>query len=363
MTSIEHPAPPPVVPAPVEGATDPNVGDASVLEVHNLCATFKTDAGPVQAVQDVSFTLKAGETLALVGESGSGKSVTSLAIMRLTPAAPRVRLSGSVLLRGEDGRMRDLAGLDDAAMRAVRGNEISMIFQEPMTSLNPVHRIGDQIAEAVMYHRGVNRRAAMIRAEELLDRVGIAEARRRLSAYPHHLSGGMRQRVMIAIALACDPRVLIADEPTTALDVTVQAQILDLLGQLQASTGMAMLFITHNLGVVAEIADRVMVMYAGRIVEKGDVVPVMKQPMMPYTQGLLRSVPRIDLVGRETVPLEAIPGSVPDPLQPPPGCAFEPRCAHAEPGACDAAMPVLEEAVPGHHVRCRRWRALAAGEA
>jgi len=356
MTMIE-PAPPLAPPQPEHPPGAARI--APLLDVRELAVTFATDNGAVRAVNDVSFTLRAGETLALVGESGSGKSVTSLAVMRLTPPAPRVKLGGAILFRGRDGTVRDLATLDAETMRRVRGDEISMIFQEPMTSLNPVHRIGDQIAEAVMLHRGVNRRAALKRAEELLDRVGIPEARRRLSAYPHHLSGGMRQRVMIAMALACDPRVLIADEPTTALDVTVQAQILELLKELQAATGMAILFITHNLGVVAEIADRVMVMYAGRIVEEGEVVPVLTRPLMPYTQGLLRSVPHLDPDRLGMTPLEAIPGSVPDPMRPPPGCAFEPRCAHAEAGACDAAMPVLEEAESGHQVRCRRWRSLA----
>ena len=357
--SIAHPAIPPLAPLQAEPGAAPGQG-ARLLDVRNISVTFSTEGGPVNAVNDVSFTLRAGETLALVGESGSGKSVTSLAVMRLLPPAARVQLGGSMLFFGRDGTPRDLVSLDSEAMRRVRGDEISMIFQEPMTSLNPVHRIGDQIAEAVMLHRHVNRRAALQRAEELLDRVGIPEARRRLSAYPHHLSGGMRQRVMIAMALACDPRVLIADEPTTALDVTVQAQILELLKELQATTGMAILFITHNLGVVAEIADRVMVMYAGRIVEEGGVVPVLTRPLMPYTQGLLRSVPRLDLEGRGTQPLEAIPGSVPDPMRPPPGCAFAPRCAHVEPGACDIAMPMLEPAGNDHQVRCRRWRSLCA---
>jgi oligopeptide transport system ATP-binding protein len=334
--------------------------DVSVLEVENLAVTFKTDAGPVPAVHDVSFSVRPGETLALVGESGSGKSVTSLAVMRLTPPAPRARLSGSVRLRGRDGRVRDLLAIDEAGMQEVRGNEISMIFQEPMTSLNPVHRVGDQIAEAVTFHRGVGRKAALARAEELLELVGIPEPRRRLAAYPHQLSGGMRQRVMIAMALACDPALLIADEPTTALDVTVQAQILDLLEELQARTGMAILFITHNLGVVAEIADRVMVMYAGRIVERGEVVPVLKRPLMPYTQGLLRSVPRLDAPGFDHGPLEAIAGSVPDPLHLPRGCSFHPRCPHALPGTCDTGLPELEDAGEGHLVRCRRWRSLAA---
>jgi len=332
----------------------------TVLKVENLSVTFATENGPLHAVREASFKLRDGETLALVGESGSGKSATSLAIMRLMPQ--HVKLGGSVLFTGGDGRTHSLLDLDMGAMRAMRGNEISMIFQEPMTSLNPVHRVGDQIAEAIMFHQHVSARAALLRAEELLDKVGIPDARRRLSAYPHHLSGGMRQRVMIAMALACNPRVLIADEPTTALDVTVQAQILELLKDLQAATGMAVIFVTHNLGVVAEIADRVMVMYSGAIVEKGDVVPVMKQPLMPYTQGLLHSVPTIDPDSLGIEPLEAIPGSVPDPLQPPPGCAFAPRCRYAEP-ACETAIPALEEVGAGRSVRCRRWRMFEEGRA
>ncbi|WP_119388062.1 ABC transporter ATP-binding protein [Taklimakanibacter lacteus] len=334
----------------------------NVLEVENLSVTFATERGPLQAVRDVSFTLHAGETLALVGESGSGKSVTSLAIMRLTPPAPLVALGGSVLFTGADGGKRDLVTLDPDAMRAVRGNEISMIFQEPMTSLNPVHRIGDQIAEAITFHEHISARAALDRAAGLLDKVGIPDARRRLSAYPHHLSGGMRQRVMIAMALACNPRVLIADEPTTALDVTVQAQILELMKELQQATGMAVIFVTHNLGVVAEIADRVMVMYSGAIVEKGGVVPLMTRPLMPYTQGLLHSVPRLDPEALGLSPLEAIPGSVPDPFRLPPGCTFAPRCRHREP-ACEAALPTLEAANGNHDVRCRRWRRLAEARA
>ena len=336
-----------------------NAATETVLDIRDLSVTFATENGPLIAVREVSFDLRAGETLALVGESGSGKSVTSLAIMRLTPSPPRVKLSGSVLFTDGIGRTRDLLTLDADSMRRVRGNEISMIFQEPMTSLNPVHRIGNQIAEAITFHQRLGTRAALARAAELLDQVGIPDARRRLSAYPHQLSGGQRQRVMIAMALACNPRVLIADEPTTALDVTVQAQILELLKELQQATGMAVIFVTHNLGVVAEIADRVMVMYAGAIVERGDVVPLMTRPLMPYTQGLLNSVPRLDpdALGRD--PLEAIPGSVPDPLRPPSGCAFAPRCRHVEP-ACEAALPLLEDADGGHQVRCRRWHEIDA---
>ena len=337
-------------------------GAASILDVRDLSVAFATHGGLVTAVHDVSFTVQPGETLALVGESGSGKSVTSLAVMRLTPPPPRTRISGQALFKSRDGVVRDLLAVPEAAMRSLRGNEIAMIFQEPMTSLNPVQRVGDQIAEAVMTHRPVGRRQALDRAEHLLDRVGISDARRRLAAFPHHLSGGMRQRVMIAMALACDPAVLIADEPTTALDVTVQAQILQLLQDLQRETGMAIVFITHNLGVVAEIADRVMVMYAGRIVERGDVVPVMTSPLMPYTRGLLRAVPTLDIADR-LVPLTSIPGTVPSPMALPPGCSFEPRCSYAVPGLCDADVPPLDEATGGQQVRCVRWETVAALEA
>ncbi len=332
---------------------------APVLDVRNLSVGFAAHGGYVQAVHDVSFAVARGRTLALVGESGSGKSVTSLAIMRLTSAAPRTRLTGQALLTGRDGTVRDLLALPERAMRALRGNEIAMVFQEPMTSLNPVLRVGDQIAEAVLTHRATGRREAFARAEDLLDRVGIPDARRRLAAFPHQLSGGMRQRVMIAMALACDPAVLIADEPTTALDVTIQAQILELLKELQRDTGMAIVFITHNLGVVAEVADSVMVMYAGRIVEHGAVATVMSTPRMPYTQGLLRAVPDLAFP-TGFVPLTSIPGTVPRPTDLPPGCSFEPRCAYAVPGLCDAGVPSLEPAGAGHEVRCRRWDQVAS---
>ena len=331
-----------------------------VLSVSDLMVTFSTDTGPVPAVRGVSLEVRAGETLALVGESGSGKSVTSLAVMRLTPAAPRTRITGQAILTRADGTAHDLLALSEAQMRTMRGDAISMIFQEPMTSLNPVHRVGEQIAEALRYHRDLDRRAALRRATELLELVGIPEPAKRLQTYPHHLSGGMRQRVMIAMALACDPQVLIADEPTTALDVTVQAQILDLLQDLQQRTGMAIVFITHNLGVVAEIADRVMVMYAGRIVEEGGVVPVLKHPLMPYTQGLLASVPRLDWSLERHEELSSIPGAVPDPRRMPPGCAFEPRCRHADPLRCASRMPDLEAADGEQRVRCCRWQELGA---
>jgi oligopeptide transport system ATP-binding protein len=319
-----------------------------------LNVAFRVEGATVRVVHEVSFAVRRGETLALVGESGSGKSVTSLAVMRLTPAWPRTNIAGEVLLRGRDGQVRNLLALPEPAMRAVRGNEIAMIFQEPLTSLNPVHTVGDQIAEALIYHRGVSRRTALGRALELLELVGISEPRRRLASYPHQLSGGMRQRVMIAIALACDPLVLIADEPTTALDVTVQAQILELIKDLQAKTGMSIIFITHNLGVVAEIADRVMVMYAGRIVEEGGVEPVLLRPRMPYTKALLRSVPTLDVPEQGRRPLETIGGQVPSPMRLPSGCSFHARCGYAVHGRCDAELPPLAEIEAAHRVRCLR---------
>jgi len=330
----------------------------AVLEVADLSVSFHTDAGVVPAVNDISFALRRGETLALVGESGSGKSVTSLAIMRLTPPGAGCVVRGQVRLRESGGAMQDLLALPPAAMRAVRGSRIAMIFQEPMTSLNPVLTIGEQIAEPIRYHRHATRGAALADAERLLELVGIPEPRRRLGSYPHQLSGGMRQRAMIAVALACDPDVLIADEPTTALDVTVQAQILELLAELQARTGMAIIFITHNLGVVAEIADQVVVMYAGRAVEQAALPALFGKPLMPYTRGLLRSVPRLTPLSRLRVPLTAIEGNVPDPAHLPLGCSFAPRCEHVRAGLCDAALPPLEQTDPGHFVRCVRWREL-----
>jgi oligopeptide transport system ATP-binding protein len=357
-------AAPAAAPASLSGiAAAQVVLDDVVLEAKNLGVAFRSEAGLTQVVHDVSFSVRRGEVLALVGESGSGKSVTSLALMRLTQPAPRTELTGSALFRDRDGVVRNLLALSETDMQGMRGNEISMIFQEPMTSLNPVQPVGIQIAEAIIYHRGVSRRPALEEAERLLELVGISEARRRLSAYPHHLSGGMRQRVMIAMALACDPSMLIADEPTTALDVTVQAQILELLRELRARMGTAIMFITHNLGVVAEIADRVMVMYAGRIVEQGSVMSVLKHPVMPYTKRLLRSVPRLEIPDRSGAALETIPGSVPDPSRLPTGCSFHPRCDHAQRTLCDVTVPKIEEVSADHLVRCHRWRAIAEGKA
>jgi len=331
-----------------------------LLDIRGLVTEFTTESGRIRAVAGLDLRVDAGQTVALVGESGSGKSVTSLSVMRLI-RAPRGRIAaGAIRFRCRDGVVRDLAALDETSMSAIRGNEISMIFQEPMTSLNPAHSVGHQIAEAVRLHRKVDRAAAWRRAVEMLSLVEIPEARRRAESYPHQLSGGTRQRVMIAMALACRPALLIADEPTTALDVTVQAQILELMRRLQREIGMGILFITHNLGLVAEIADRVEVMYGGRVVEQADVDSLFAAPRHPYTQGLLASLPVVDHAlrrqeGRQR--LKAIPGSVVDPRRPPPGCAFAPRCDLAL-EACRAAVPAMEAISRQQSSRCIRWREL-----
>jgi oligopeptide/dipeptide ABC transporter ATP-binding protein len=325
-----------------------------LLEVIDLRVYFESDEGVARAVDGVSFYLDEGETLAVVGESGSGKSITSLAIMRLVASPPGRIAGGRILYRG-----RDLLTLPGEEMHTIRGNEIAMVFQEPMTSLNPVFPIGDQIAEAIVAHRGASRRAAWAKAVEALALVGIPEPAARARSYPHELSGGMRQRVMIAMALCCDPGLLIADEPTTALDVTIQAQILDLMRRLQQEFGMAILFVTHDLGVVAEMADRVVVMYAGRAVEEASVAALFREPLMPYTRGLLGSVPRVDRTTRRRQPLVGIPGTVPSPLALPEGCAFHPRCGFAT-HRCREAVPPFEDSGGGHMVRCVRWRELQA---
>ena len=328
------------------------------ISVSHLNVAFRKGGGYVPVVHDINFSIRAGETLALVGESGSGKSVTSLAIMKLLAEAPKTRIDGSAIVADSHGNPIDLVAMGEQQMRHVRGNRVAMIFQEPLTSLNPVHRVGDQIAEAIRFHQSLSKANARARALALLEQVGIPEPVKRLDCYPHELSGGMRQRVMIAIALAMEPDVLIADEPTTALDVTVQAQILDLLRTLQKKNGMAILFITHNFGVVAEIADRVMVMYAGRIVEQGSVGQVLSSPRMPYTRGLLAAVPRFEHAGLAQDELGTIAGFVPDPSSPPSGCAFHPRCAYSIAGRCDSQAPDLEEIELGHDLRCVRWREL-----
>lgn len=286
------------------------MADERILEVNDLKTYFGTDDGVVKAVDGVSFHIDRGETLAVVGESGSGKSVTSLSIMRLIASPPGRIAGGEMLFEGQD-----LVKKSEAEMRRIRGNDISMIFQEPMTSLNPVYTVGDQIAEAIQLHQKKSRGQAMKLAAEMLDLVGIPEPGKRVHNYPHQMSGGMRQRVMIAMALSCGPKLLIADEPTTALDVTIQAQILDLMRQLQREIGMSILFITHDLGVVAEIADRVVVMYAGRAVEEGGVREIFAKPQMPYTLGLMNSIPRVDKAALHQDRLAAIPGNVPSTLR------------------------------------------------
>jgi len=335
--------------------------DVNRLEVRHLSTFFDTDEGLVRSVADVSFSIRPGKTTALVGESGSGKSVTSLTLMRLLSRTAFTQVSGEALFTNRAGQTMDLLSLPEAEMRRIRGNEIAMIFQEPMTSLNPVFTVGEQIAESVRLHMGLDRTAALAHALRMLELVEIPAAKQRLNEYPHQLSGGMRQRVMIALAMACNPTLLIADEPTTALDVTIQAQILELMRRLQAETGMSILFITHNLGVVAHHADDVAVMYAGRIVEAAPVRELFAQPRHPYTQGLLACLPaqqrKRELAGGQAAGakrrLYAIRGQVSSPLAPPPGCAFEPRCDLAIP-ACRDAMPDLLAAGPGRSARCIR---------
>jgi peptide/nickel transport system ATP-binding protein len=325
------------------------------LDVRNLSTSFDTEEGLVRAVADVSFSIRAGRTTALVGESGSGKSVTSLTLMRLLPRTAATQVSGQALFVDRHGETVDLLQLPEARMRGVRGNQVAMIFQEPMTSLNPVLRIGEQIAESLRLHKGMDGAAALAQALRLLELVEIPAAPQRLHEYPHQLSGGMRQRVMIALAMACDPALLIADEPTTALDVTIQAQILALMRRLQAETGMSILFITHNLGVVAQHADDVAVMYAGRVVESANVLDLFARPQHPYTQGLLACLPghrrQGALNARGKRRLYAIRGQVSSPLAPPPGCAFEPRCDRAI-AACKDSMPALDIDRAGRGARC-----------
>jgi peptide/nickel transport system ATP-binding protein len=325
---------------------------APLLEVDGLKTYFFTRDGIGRAVDGVSFAVYPGETLAVVGESGCGKSVTSLSIMRLVASPPGRIVAGRIRFAG-----RNLLDMSEKEMRDIRGNEISMIFQEPMTSLNPVLTVGRQIAETLTLHQGLRRQAAEARTVELLRLVNIPEPERRLQQYPHELSGGMRQRVMIAMALACNPKLMIADEPTTALDVTIQAQILDLMRQLKARTGAAIVLITHDLGVVAEMAQRVVVMYAGMKVEEATVEALFARPRHPHTRALLGSVPRLAsslASGRVRTRLAEIPGVVPSLKEEIAGCIFAPRCAHAT-DRCRARYPPLEEKAPGHWVAC--WEA------
>ena len=320
----------------------------NILEVRNLSTHFFTRAGPVKAADDVSFNIKTGSTLALVGESGSGKSVTSLSIMRLVPPPGKIT-GGEILFNG-----RDLLKLDGEQVRRLRGSEIAMIFQDPMTSLNPVYTVGDQIAEAIQLHDRLPRKQAWTRTVEMMTRVKIPDAERRARDYPHQLSGGMRQRVMIAMALSCKPALLVADEPTTALDVTIQAEILELLRSLREDFDLSMLLITHDLGVVAETADRVAVMYAGRVVEEASVQDLFHNPRHPYTEGLLRSVPRLTEEGLRLRRLETIEGTVPNLLHLPLGCKFASRCAYVI-EECTANEIELLAVSDERHARCIRW--------
>jgi oligopeptide transport system ATP-binding protein len=316
-----------------------------LLVVKNLETQFKTQDGIVKAVNNVSFHVDRGETLGIVGESGSGKSVTSLSIMRLIPNPPGRIVGGQIIFDGDN-----LLDYTEEEMRHIRGNRIAMIFQDPMTSLNPVLTIGRQITESLELHMKLTPKEARNRAVELLQMVGIPGAARRLDDYPHQFSGGMRQRVMIAMALSCNPELLIADEPTTALDVTIQAQILELIQRLQHELGTAVIIITHDLGVVAGMADRVIVMYAGRVVEEGSTEEIFARPRMPYTIGLLRSIPRLDEAeGRTLTPIRGLP---PDLINLPQICPFSPRCDYFIPGACDQQVPPLREVVPGHKAAC-----------
>ncbi|MSP30391.1 MAG: ABC transporter ATP-binding protein [Acetobacteraceae bacterium] len=329
---------------------DQQVNTQDVLKVNGLTTYFFTRRGVVKAVDDVSFTVRAGETLAIVGESGCGKSITALSLMRLIPSPPGRTIAGTVMLDGTD-----LLQLSEPKMRQMRGNKISMIFQEPMTALNPLLTIGRQVAETLILHQNMSRQAAQARAVEMLKFVKIPEAEQRAREYPHQLSGGMRQRAMIAMALACNPRVLICDEPTTALDVTIQAQILELIVELQRNFGTAVILITHDLGVVAETAHRVIVMYAGRKVEEASAEELFHRPLHPYMNGLLGSIPRVGLTKRATasehVALQEIPGIVPALNDLPIGCAFAPRCPNAG-DKCRAAIPPFEEKLPGHFAAC-----------
>ncbi len=324
-----------------------------LLEIKNLETSFFTDEGVARAVQGVTFSIPRGKTVGVVGESGCGKSVTAMSVMGLVAKPGRVT-GGEILLHDKNGTATDLLKLPENQMRKVRGKRIAMIFQEPMSSLNPVFRIGAQIAEAVMLHQpGVTKTQAWERAVEMLDRVKIPDPEQRAREYPHQFSGGMRQRAMIAMALSCDPELLIADEPTTALDVTIQAQILDLLGDLQQATGMSIMIITHDLGVISETADEVVVMYASKVVEQADVTTLFEKPRHPYTRGLLRSRPELGNLyeGEEKKPLYTIPGSVPTPLDFPGGCKFHPRCDFCF-EKCMTQEPELREVAPGHQVRC-----------
>lgn len=331
-------------PSPVPAGSD------VIVQVNDLAVRFDALQGKVPAVNGVSFDVKAGKTLGIVGESGCGKSVTAQSILRLLPSPPAKLIGGEILFRRRTGETVDLAKLHPKSveMRSIRGNEIAMIFQEPMTSLTPAYTVGDHITEAIRLHQGVEKREARKRAIDILDRVGMPQPARTIDSYPHQLSGGMLQRAMIAIALSCRPILLIADEPTTALDVTTGAQILDLMESLQKELSMSIIHISHNLGIIAEVADEVAVMYLGKIVEQATVDELFNNPKHPYTQGLLRSLPQVGEKRR----LEPIRGVVPEPNAIPRGCAFGPRCPQFMPGKCDAAIPPLIQVGQQHSTRC-----------
>jgi len=323
-----------------------STGGAPLLDISGLKVHFKTDDGMVRAVDGVDISVNRGETVSIVGESGCGKTVTAMTVLKLIAMPPGRIMAGQILFEG-----RDLVPMAMEEMRAIRSKQIGIVFQEPMTSLNPVYTVGQQIAETVRHHEGLSKRAAFDRAAEMLSLVQIPNPQKRVHDYPHQFSGGMRQRVMIAMALSCNPKLLIADEPTTALDVTIQAQILELMNEMKQRLGMSILLITHAMGVVAETAQRVIVMYAGKVVEDATVENLFANPRHPYTQGLIRSIPRIDLAATTHTRLEAIPGSVPSLLNPPVGCRFAARCRYAQP-ACVEAEPPLREVAPGHKVAC-----------
>ena len=330
---------------------------SAVLDVKDLKVFFPTDEGLVRAVDGVTFSVNAGQTLAIVGESGSGKSVTALSVMRLVERAGARIAGGSVLLTRPDGSSSELTTLSEPEMAKLRGREIAMVFQDLMSSLNPVFPVGDQIGEPLRIHRGHSRLEARLAAVELLALVGMSDPLRQVDAFAHQLSGGMRQRVMLAAALACDPMLLIADEPTTALDVTVQAQIIDLLRELQQARRMAMIFISHDLHLVRDVADRVAVMYASQVVEEGPVDAVLSRPAHPYTQALLSCIPRRGELRGRAQRMQPIPGSMPSAISASAGCRFHARCAHARP-VCLAAMPVLQTVAPAWSTRCVRWQEL-----
>lgn len=314
-----------------------------LLDIHELSVEFNTSEGTVYAINELSYSLEAGETLGIVGESGSGKSVSSLGIMKLIPNPPGKIVKGKIFYDG-----KDLVGISEKEMREIRGNEISMIFQEPMTSLNPIITCGKQIAESLILHRGMKKKEAMKHAIEMMEKVGIANPEQRAHEYPHQMSGGMKQRVMIAMALACHPKILICDEPTTALDVTIQAQILDLIRQLNKETGTSVIMITHDLGVVSELCERVIVMYTGRIVEEASSEDIFKKPLHPYTMGLIDAIPKIT---KERGPLKTIKGVVANPMEKFTGCTFYPRCPYAK-DICKQKEPPLINVEKKHRVKC-----------